>query len=442
MDTNDPDTVECAFKQRLLRDVPKPECSALGKFRKFVRNYLRFNVRLARNMDFEEWLEGTSYNQQRKDQLRSAHDALRGGRPTRRQSSHIDTFVKSEFYPTWKHARMINSRSDAFKAWSGPKFKAIEEVVYDLPEFIKHIPVPDRPRAIAALKQAGRRYYQTDFTAFESHFTPEFLDVCECELYRHCLQNDNDVEFLCSVIMGCNRMRTRTGVRAQVKGRRMSGDMCTSLGNGFTNLMLAKFIASEKGGDVLGFVEGDDGLFCTDVELTSGDYARLGFTIKIEEVADPCEASFCGMVFSGSGEIIREPRRFLMGFGWTQSFINAGPRIMDELLRAKALSTVYETPQCPVVGAMARYALRMTRHVHPRFVSDGYHTQLPDVVRVPEFHPSGDTRNLFEHLYGVSIAAQLAIERAIDDGDFELVASLLPPTGEQSDYSSKYVIVT
>lgn len=442
MDSNDPDTVECAFKQRLLRDVPPSNKGFLKRFRTFVKGFLDSNVPRARSMDFEEWLEGTSYNQQRKDQLREAHNSLRGGRPSRHQASHIDTFVKSEFYPTWKHARMINSRADVFKAWSGPRFKAIEEAVYNLPEFIKHVPVPDRPAKIAALKQAGRRYYQTDFTAFESHFTPEVLDACECQLYRHCLRDDVDVEFLCSVIRGTNRMRTRTGVRAEVEGRRMSGDMCTSLGNGFTNLMLAKFLIAEKHGNLAGFVEGDDGLFCTDVELCSADYAKLGFTIKIEEVPDPCEASFCGMVFSDSGEIIREPRRFLMGFGWTQSFINAGPQIMDELLRAKALSTAYETPQCPIVGAFARYALKHTSHVHPRFVQDGFHQALPDVVNVPEFRPSSDTRQLFEHLYGVSVSAQLAIEDAVEHGDFAMVASLLPPTSVQSDYCSKYVIVT
>jgi hypothetical protein len=336
---------------------------------------------------------------------------------------------------------MINSRADAFKAWSGPKFKSIEKVVYQLPEFIKHVPVPDRPCKILGLKRAGRRYYQTDFTAFESHFTPEVLDVCECELYRHCLRDDRDAEFLCSVIRGSNRMRTRSGVRATVQGRRMSGDMCTSLGNGFTNLMLAKFIVSCKGGLLEGFVEGDDGLFCSTVELKCQDYEDLGFTIKIEEVPDPCHASFCGLIFSESGEIIRDPRRFVMGFGWTQSFINAGPRIMDELLRAKALSSVYETPQCPIVGALARAALDRTRHAHPRFVEDGFH-DLPDVIDVPAFSPSHDTRQLFEQMYGISISAQLAIEGAITSGSLHLVAAYMPPTDEQLDYCVKYVTPT
>jgi len=440
MDSNDPNTVECAFRQRLLRDLPTPDDTALRRFKIFVSEYLK-SVPCVSQLGFEEWLCGTSYNEQRRAQLRDAYDSLRGGRPTRRQCSHIDTFVKSEYYTEWKNARMINSRADVFKAWSGPKFKAIENVVYQIPEFIKHVPVPERPMRILALKAAGRKYFQTDFTAFESHFTPELIRICEGALYKHCLSSDSDAEFLVSVISGTNRMRTRTGIRAEVKGRRMSGDMCTSLGNGFTNLMLAKFIVHEKGGHIEGFVEGDDGLFSTDVDLNKADYDRLGFKIDIKEVVDPCEASFCGMVFSESGEIIREPQRFLMGFGWTQSFINAGPRIMDELLRAKALSTVYETPQCPIVGAFARYALDHTRHVHPRFVDDGYHI-LPDVIDIPEFCPSMDTRLLFERRFGVTVRTQLAIESAVGCGNFSLVSTLLPPTEDQRVYCSNYVVVT
>lgn len=442
MDSNDPDTVDCAFKQRLFRHVPVPKKGMLKKLKKFVRDFLSAHVPVVTPMSFEDWLSSTSYNEARKAELRKAYDSLRGGRPTRRQCEHIDTFVKSEFYPTWKHARMINSRSDAFKVWSGPRFKAIEDAVYSLPQFIKHVPVPERPEKIAALRAAGLRYFQTDYTAFESHFTPEVLDAVECELYRHCLSSDSDADFLVSVISGTNRMRTRHGVRADVVGRRMSGDMCTSLGNGFTNLMLALFIASEAGGHLDGFVEGDDGIFCTDFELTAKAYEELGFTIKIEEVDDPCHASFCGMIFADSGEIIREPRRFMMGFGWTQSFISAGPRLMDELLRAKALSTVYETPQCPIVGVFARYALQQTKGVTPRFVDDGYHRVPRDERHLPDFCPSADTRLLFEREFGVSIATQLLVEECVSRGDFEAVASLIPPTVEQGDYCSKYLEVT
>lgn len=442
VDSNDPLTVHQAFAQRLMRNIPDPDPQILLEFRQFVRAYVREHIPIVTAYGFEEWLNTTTYTDERKADLRATFNELRGGRPNRKQCRKIASFIKSEFYQMYKHGRIINSRKDVFKVFAGPRFKAIEDAVYQLPEFIKHVPVPDRPALIAGMKQAGMKYFASDYTAFESHFTRQLMDACEFELYSHCLQNDNNGKFIMEVIGGLNIMSTRTGVTAMVTARRMSGEMCTSLGNGFTNLMLTKFVAHRKGGSVNGFVEGDDGLFSSTVELTAADYEKLGFTIKIEEVTDPTEASFCGMVFSSSGEIIREPRRFMQGFGWTQSFINAGDRIMDELLRAKALSTAYETPQCPIVGAFARYALRKTSHVHPRFVDDGYHNVLPDIKNVAAFHPSSDTRQLFEKLYGISISSQLAIEDAVERGDFSHVASLLPATSEQSDYTEKYVIVT
>lgn len=424
-DSNDPETVKCGYLKRLLRKLPATDEAELQAIRLFVRKFLKENIPAARKLGFEEWLASTTYSEARKQELRVAYFQLRGGRPTSRQASHIDAFVKTESYPLFKWCRLIHSRCDAFKVWSGPLFKAIEERVYELPEFIKHTSVPDRPALVRSLRRAGRRYYQTDFTAFESHFTPEVMDAIECELYRHCLPWLTDIDFLCSTLCGRNRMRTRTGLRAECEGRRMSGDMCTSLGNGFTNLMLAKYIAWKQGKDLHGFVEGDDGLFATEAILDAGAYEKLGWTIKIEEVSDPCRASFCGMVFADSGEIIRNPVEFLANFGWTSSFIGGGKALMDQLLRAKALSCVYETPQCPIVGALARRALSETRGVVPRWVDDGYHVRPRDEIPLPAFAPSDDTRQLFSELYGIDVASQKAIERKLLGGDFD-VASLLP----------------
>jgi hypothetical protein len=450
LDSNDSETVKCAFKKRLLRDLPPAIDHFYNDFAVFVKKFVVTNFHTIQPMSFEEWLESTTYNDARKLELRTAFDSLRGSRPSKRQCSHVDSFVKGESYMQWKHARMINSRCDAFKVWSGPFFKALEEMVYQLPYFIKHTPVPDRPALISSLKQAGQRYFATDYTAFESHFTPDLLHSCECILYEYCFPGPDGL-LLSKVISGDNHMRTRSGVHAKVTGRRMSGDMCTSLGNGFTNLMLALYIAHKKNGNISGFVEGDDGIFACDFELNAQDYLDCGFTIKIEEVNDPCEASFCGMVFTESGEIIKDPRKFVQNFGWTQSFLSAGPRIMDELLRAKALSSIYETPQCPVVGAIARYALKVTQGVTPRFVDDGYH--VVPVTDPGAYHPSIDTRVLFEKLYHVSIDSQLRIEYLASIGDFDAISIIMPPiiisdgnldriNSDMVEYTSKYIVAS
>lgn len=447
LDSNDPKIVEQGFRKRLLRDVPLVDPQRLARLKTFVGAWLDKHVSPVNPTSFEEWLASTSYSEERKVELRKAHESLRGGRPTRRQCTSNASFVKSEYYTNLKHARMINSRHDAFKVWSGPWFKAIENELYRRPEFVKHVPVPDRPQLVKGLRQANTHYYQTDFTAFEGSFTPAVMDALELQLYRHCMAaSRKDAEFLCGVISGRNRMSTHIGVHAAVDGRRMSGDMCTSLGNGFSNLMLSMFIAHEKGAEepyIRGLVEGDDGLFASTVPLESRDYRTLGFNIAIVEVMDPCVASFCGMVFAEDTQIIKDPVKFLCGFGWTHSFIGAGNAIMGQLLRAKALSACYETPHCPIIGEMARQALVRTRQYRPRFAEDGYHhCPLSDEMNVPSFSPTQATRTLFSQLYGVSIEAQLEVESLIRQGRLDLVQHIIHPNYDQSWYAANYIVPT
>lgn len=441
LDSSDPETQLEGLYGRLMRDIPVPDPEYIKGLTSFVADWLKENIPQSTPMSFEDWLNRTTYNEERKEELRKVYTSLKGGRPSRRQCRIIKSFIKTENYPMYKLARWINSRADWFKAWSGPLFKGIEDVVYKLPEFIKHVPVPERKNVISRLKQANVRYYSTDFTAFESHFTKEIMAALELQLYTHCLQwCPSDAKFLCSVISGTNILTTRAGVRATVQARRMSGDMCTSLGNGFSNLMLAKYLAFRQGKTLDGNVEGDDGIFATDAVLTPELYKKLGFTIKMEEVADPCSASFCGMIFAESGEIIRDPISFLSGFGWTSSYISAGPKVMQELLRAKALSAIYETPQCPIVGVLARRALRDTRGSAPRWVDDGFHHYPKDERNIPQptFAPSPETRELFSRKYGIDPSTQVEIEKRLEAGDMN-VASLLTIHPDLTHYASRFV---
>lgn len=434
-------TVKSAFMKRIVRDTPVVNYAVLERFRRFVGGFLESHVRHVRPLGFEEWLLTTSYNEQRKQQLRDAHDHWCGGRPDRKTCKKIKSFMKTESYPEYKYPRVINSRVDDFKAFSGPYFKAIEDEIFSLPWFVKHIPIPDRAAAVRRLRKSGMRYYATDFTSFECGFSAPFMRACECQMYEWCIQ-DEDMKFICDVICGQNEMSTRTGVRATITARRMSGDMCTSLGNGFSNLMLQMFIVHEQGCHYDGLVEGDDGLFSTEAVLTEEQFADLGFIIKIDEVDDPCHASFCGLIFSESGQIIRDPRRFLQTFGWTHSFLGARKKIMNELLRAKALSAVYETPQCPIVGALARKALLLTEGCEPRFEYDGYHDLfLKEILNqeIATFKPSDDTRCLFEQLYGVSVVDQVKLEKEINLGQLSNIPNVLVPTRDQYDCSAKYV---
>jgi len=407
-------------------------------------------------MDPEEWLATTPYTEARKNELRKVIADMYQAPPSRKQASRISSFGKTESYPVYKLLRWINARPDCVKVWLGPLIKQVEQVVFSRDEFIKHTPVPERPAKLAGLRNAMLRYFLTDFTAYESHFLPEFMKACEIELYRYVLAflPEEEMRLVEEVLTGTNRLHTRLGVAAIVEGRRMSGDMCTSLGNGFTNLMLMLFVAKLKKATVSGFVEGDDGIFASDVEITEEDYTKLGWTIKLREVNDPCEmiplstegldttfgascGAFCGILCAGS-QIIRDPRSFLSTFGWTSSFIHAGPKIMHELLRAKALSACYETPQCPIVGAVARRALKLTRGVNPRWTNDGYHLKPPDELKIEDFEPNPQTRLLFETQFGVSPAAQILAEKRIEQGRTDIL-DIIGSSFDMLHYEARFV---
>jgi hypothetical protein len=440
----DPETQTQGCFKRFLGHTPPVDERVLKDLEEFTLQWCRkYVVPIQKFPDFEEWLDGTSYNEQRKDELRKAREDNHGLPPPRHVSRKVKQFVKLECYPMMKHARLINSRHDRFKVWCGPLFKAIEERVYSSQSpvrFIKHVPIPDRASLLAAMPR-GARIFGTDFTAYEKHFHAAIMSHIEFVMYRYMCPflGREERRVLFETLSGFNDITSRGGLKARVKARRMSGEMCTSLGNGFTNMILALYLAQKKNGRINGYVEGDDGIFSCDFEIKAEDYRALGFEIKINEYPSVNVASFCGLIFSESGEIIRDPVNFLMKFGWASSFFDAGPKIHMQLLRAKALSCVYETPQCPVIGALARYCLQQTRGVVPRFVEDWYHRKPRDEMVIPEFKPAEDTRVLFEQRFHVSVDAQLQLEAAILKGELDQIPLVIPPPRDSVFYESRYV---
>ena len=128
----------------------------------------------------------------------------------------------------------------------------------------------------------------------------------------------------------CTFKRFKLGIQAT----RMSGEMCTSLGNGFSNLMLMLFACHRIGSKCTGVVEGDDGFFvCSPRAPTSKEFKEIGFTIKMERHDSLTTASFCGIVFDTIDKInVTDPMEVLIGFGWSKTpYVGARPARKMEL---------------------------------------------------------------------------------------------------------------
>jgi hypothetical protein len=423
-DSNDAKTQRDALSRRLCRQLPPIDDSVLAEFTAYVARWCAQNLQPIPSgglMSFENWLETTTYPAHRKEELRTLYQQSHGALPTRKVSARVYAFIKSESYligRVFKAARWICSRCDEAKCALGPCFKTIERAVYQHPAFVKHVPVPDRPALVSGLKEAGAKYVVSDYTSFEASFDPRLQRACEVQMYQYMLRNYPALStYVATTIAGVNRIKTRAGVRVELQGRRMSGDMCTSLGNGFTNLMLMGFFCEKKGSTFRGYVEGDDGIFAVFGPLpTAADFATLGFDIKLAEITDPSLGGFCGVISCGS-DLLRDPVKFFQTFGWTTSAVEGGDRVMMGLLRAKALSALYETPSCPIVSAVAARALALTAGAEPRWEWDGYRSPLPKGLIPRASGITAESRELFANLYGISPVDQVRLESEIESSD-------------------------
>lgn len=342
----------------------------------------------------------------------------------------VQSHVKAETYPAgYKYPRIISSRHDYYKCRTGPIFKRIEEELFKLEWFIKYVPVDERPKHILDnLFQEGATVIATDHTCYEAHFSPLLFLVCEMQLYWYMTQLLSDTEWFPLVfytMLGWNRCRFRT-FWIWILATRMSGEMCTSCGNGFANLMYMLFTGYKCGlKSIKGRVEGDDGLFTFYGKVpTSADFAKLGLIVKLDLCDSLSEASFCGIVADMIDLInIKDPIAALLDFGWaTQQYSGANDRKLKRILRTKAFSLVFQYPGCPILDALGRYGLRitdglkfkmpasMTPYEKEKFMLsyNKYKNHLP--VRTCTFR----TRFLMEKIYKVSILHQFLIENYLN----------------------------
>lgn len=466
-DLADPISAAAGVCKRFGVEMPKPNRVLRAEFRQFVRGWIRKHLTpLAPDSDLsvDTWLDSCSYPAWRKAELKKKWEALNklGAYDWHR---YCKSFVKDENYPAYKYPRCINSRSDEYKCFVGPVFRLIEKKVFALKYFIKKIPVPDRPRYILEnLFYVGAEPHATDYTAYEASFDRELMEVCEFELYEYMTQYlPTHQEFMDEI------RRTQGGTNTCVfkfftvmlEATRMSGEMNTSLGNGFSNLMANKFLCKRRGIKSRIVVEGDDGLFTTRGGCPpESDYADLGMNIKLERHTYLEHASFCGIIFSMVDLCnITDPYDVLANFGWTtREYVMAAKRKRMALLRCKAISLAYQYRGAPVLGALAQYGLRVTRGVDVRHFIEENRTmslwerdQAREALHAGKYAwlyrtPGMDSRLLMEKVYGLTVEQQILIEKYLDGLD-ELQPLSIPWINQQvpaswTHYCHNYVVAT
>lgn len=439
-DPSDPNTAIAGSLYRFGREVDQTNFPR-RKFRRFVKRWCKKNlVPLDADSDtsFETWVVNTPYTLARKNELRMKYERLCDEHGKKLTAEHyaVKSFIKDECYPDFKHARAINSRTDEYKITVGPILQLISNKVFSLKWFIKKIPIKDRPNYIMnRVQREGKTIFTSDYTSFEAHFKKELKDDCEFVLYQYMTQFLPEAAIFMHNIRFTGLLNTITfkSFKMFIEAKKMSGEMDTSLSNGFTNLMFMLFFCGESGcTNICGCIEGDDGIFVFDgVPPTEEEFFKYGLIIKVIVFAELNHASFCGMVFDMDDLTnVTDPISELVSFGWTTArYAKSKKSVHMCLLRAKALSLAYQYPACPILTKLAYKVCQLTASYDSRRFLQNQAThafnqyELQMMLEAHQYfdknnlnrEPGIKTRILVQDLYGLTITEQLVLEKYIDD---------------------------
>jgi len=374
------------------------------------------------------------------------------------------TFGKDEFYPCdqdptaetdglqFKYSRNIQPRTKKANMILGPIMHAIEKYLFHdssdyakpnplNPEFVKCFSTQDKAKYLAQVFSGDSSVYGTDASAFECQMRNYVLLNSELPMLRAHLSTsefENADYVITWLYHNIFSVASPTGQRGRLSNcdlpildMRCSGDMMTSLGNGWNNLMFLKFCFSRYSNthpsNIRVVVEGDDGLVASSAELEGikDTFEKLGLSYKFDRYTNVQEAKFCQLTFNAGGELFREALGPILRSGWLPMkyrFANRNTRLA--LLRLRALSYIHQYPNAPIICVWAKRVLDLTAVAETRLKrlvqseSNMYlreqmdltlHSNLPlDAGVVHE-----QMRLPYMHNYGVSIADQVGLERQL-----------------------------
>lgn len=448
------ENIQVAVATRLIPDIPLADLAIFRLLAAFVRSYFSYAVDkdglliyrplplLELDDDYiETWLlKCDHYNENRKNQLRASwHTICDSSFVLDEKHFASKIFIKREFYEKYNCARCIVSRSDVFKVVVGYCISQIEERVYKDRHFVKGIDPRRLPSRLKKLEKFDF-FCETDYSKFESSFSLPYQEACEIQLWRHMLVNN---PFLLNVILR-SYYQIRGGKQVQrthfcrnqrftlkLSGSRLSGEMWTSLGNGFSNLMNLLFLARQNKVHLKCFVEGDDGLFgCDSMKLQPSMFRQLGFNIKMIYGNDLSHTAFCGNIFHPETENVLVCPENIPRLFWSCSaqYICRRTDVLEKLLRAKAMSMYCIGKKTPIVSFLAWRIIKTIGFGEMLFDPNRrwWTRRLIDIIKTEKFTlPTISLldRELYASKFGIPISDQLRLEQFIlsqDTLDFEI----------------------
>lgn len=444
LQANDSYVTEIAALSRIIGVMPTVNVSREEHFYKYSIAFIRKLLTPLSLKDvptFEEWIADERYPNSRKHVLVLAREELRH---LKKSDLGIKAFIKYDPFPAdtlnSKPPRAIYAPDDNTKVVLGPIFNAIDKKLFKLTLahgklFVKGTQPRDWPQLMFE-KFGNSRVVTTDFSSMESIHEKAKSRIVYYWM-MHMVRNLPHKKLFHSLVhefvMGCHKIKFNH-IRAQVPERLMSGVQWTSSSNSLLNMLILSYLTALKHSndvDVMvdyvsknfnGLFEGDDGITLDDLVDNAPEISRdLGVLLKFEKFSSFDGAGFCSVYFDAqAGNVLTDPKKVLRKiFLFPKKYLGRKDSFLDALLRARAMSLLYNYHSCPIVSDCCHWLLQVTSGVDLSRVLDALDSRELETLRLamnskPWLYNRkipDSSRILMTQCYGIDELVQKNIEK-------------------------------
>lgn len=196
----------------------------------------------------------------------------------------INMFQKCENYESIKEPRAISACSESLKAYIGGFIHLVDKhAINTTPFFVKGMNPQQVDRRRRLMSQKWSLFMGSDYSSYEGSQDYQWINMIEKEIYKVWLANYPEVyKILADLYENGHDIYWKKRYFGHLMGKRMSGDVQTSIGNGICNAVIWKYVSYITNTPIELLVEGDDAFICSDAELDVRIVNDLGFDCKID----------------------------------------------------------------------------------------------------------------------------------------------------------------
>lgn len=307
----------------------------------------------------------------------------------------IGCFQKTENYEEMKEPRAICACSTENKVFFAGIINQLQHYISKKYKFmVKTLTTDQILQRKREMSERWSCFCGSDFSSFEGSQDYIWQRYIELPIFEHLMQNYPEIlaEFRKCYLNGheiCYKKRRMF----TLFGKRMSGDLHTSLGNSLCNYFIWSYAAYKSGVDMEIMVEGDDAFIASDSCIDIDIVKDLGFDCKFQGPSENPDDILFLSVYSTNGKRFGNITKILDKIGVVKSQYFTDACFIDSNRRMKELNDyIYTKCYCyqvmykgtPILDPLLDHMMTMyPGKYNPALIDENFRQRMGENIKIP-----------------------------------------------------------